>query len=137
MWIPHPSDSFFGRSYPLSPSPPLVRRGFQLWSMICQYQVNIGQFFHESVSWLEHFPIFNKQGVWNKNVLGGKFSKIISGEGTSLVAHRCQSKKNNNKQTNKNKNKIKMKNILFRKWPHKITMAHLCQIRYLVTRLCI
>ena len=61
--------------------------------MICQYRLNIGQFFHEGMSRLEHFPKFNKHGVWNKNVLGGKFSKIISAEGTSVVAHRCQSKK--------------------------------------------
>ena len=27
------------------------------------------------IPWLEHFPRLNKPGVWNKNVLGGKFSK--------------------------------------------------------------
>ena len=27
------------------------------------------------ISWLEHFPKFDKRRVWNKNVLGGKFSK--------------------------------------------------------------
>ena len=27
------------------------------------------------MSWLEHFPRFNKWGVWNKNVPGGKFFK--------------------------------------------------------------
>ena len=26
-------------------------------------------------SWPEHFLKSNKQGVWNKNVLGGKFSE--------------------------------------------------------------
>ena len=38
------------------------------------------------MSWLEHFPKFNKRGVCNKNVLGGKFSeKLISeGEGASI-----------------------------------------------------
>ena len=28
------------------------------------------------MSWLEHFPKFNKWGVWNKNVLYEKFLKI-------------------------------------------------------------
>ena len=27
------------------------------------------------MSWLEHFLKLNKRGVWNKNVLGGKFSE--------------------------------------------------------------
>ena len=27
------------------------------------------------ISWLGHFPRFKKRGVWNKNVLGGKFYK--------------------------------------------------------------
>ena len=27
------------------------------------------------MSWLEHFPKLNKQRVWNKNDLGGGFSK--------------------------------------------------------------
>ena len=27
------------------------------------------------MSWLKHFPGFNKRRVWNKNVMGGKFSK--------------------------------------------------------------
>ena len=28
------------------------------------------------MSWLEHFPRFDKWGVWNKNVLGETFSSI-------------------------------------------------------------
>ena len=27
------------------------------------------------IPWLEHFPKFSKQRVWNNNVLGGNFSK--------------------------------------------------------------
>ena len=36
------------------------------------------------MSWLVHFPKFNKLRVWNKNVLDGKFSKKIISMGVSI-----------------------------------------------------
>ena len=36
------------------------------------------------MSWLEHFPKFNKQGVSNKNALGGKYFKNYHMGGTSI-----------------------------------------------------
>ena len=47
-------------------------------SVMKNFRRNIGRVCYcpdLKMSWLEHFPRFNKRGVWNKNALGGKFSK--------------------------------------------------------------
>ena len=55
-------------------------RNYNAMTLEIQTKDNLwrGFFFHcreLKMSWLEYFLRYNKQGVWNKNVLGGKFSK--------------------------------------------------------------